>query len=86
MTSSNVGTGDVAGQAGGDPADLMRRIGELIAEFANKALGQLSDPAREWLVANVPVARAHLYGHEGHISLVRQLPRILDDLLSRADA
>ena len=46
MTSSNVGTGDVAGQAGGDPADLMRRIGELIAEFANKALGQLSDPAR----------------------------------------
>ena len=37
----------------------------------------------EWLVANAPL-HARLYGHEGHVSLVRQLPRILDDLLSRA--
>ena len=36
-----------------------------------------------WLAAHVPGARAHLYDDEGHISLVRQLPRILDDLVSR---
>ena len=34
----------------------------------------------EWLAAHVPGARAHLYDDEGHISLVQQLPRILDDL------
>ena len=34
----------------------------------------------EWLAAHVPGARAHLYDGEGHISLVQQLPRILDDL------
>jgi pimeloyl-ACP methyl ester carboxylesterase len=33
----------------------------------------------EWLAAHVPGARVHLYDDEGHISLVRQLPRILDD-------
>ena len=38
----------------------------------------------EWLAANVPGARAHLYDDEGHISLVQQMPRILDDLVSRA--
>jgi pimeloyl-ACP methyl ester carboxylesterase len=34
----------------------------------------------EWLAANIPGARAHLYDDEGHISLVQQLPRILEDL------
>jgi pimeloyl-ACP methyl ester carboxylesterase len=34
----------------------------------------------EWLAAHIPGARAHLYEDEGHISLARQLPRILDDL------
>ncbi len=36
-----------------------------------------------WLAAHVPGARVHLYDDEGHISLVQQLPRILDDLVSR---
>jgi pimeloyl-ACP methyl ester carboxylesterase len=40
----------------------------------------------EWLAAHVPGARVHLYDDEGHISLVGQLPRILDDLASRAGA
>ena len=40
----------------------------------------------EWLAAHVPGVRVHLYDDEGHISLVGQLPRILDDLASRADA
>ena len=39
----------------------------------------------EWLAPEIPGATAHLYEDEGHISLVRQTPRILDDLLSRAD-
>jgi pimeloyl-ACP methyl ester carboxylesterase len=38
----------------------------------------------EWLAAHVPGARAHLYDDEGHISLTQQMPRILDDLVSRA--
>lgn len=40
----------------------------------------------EWLAAHVPGARVHLYEDEGHISLVGQLPRILDDLVSRTGA
>ena len=40
----------------------------------------------EWLAAHVPGARVHLYDDEGHISLVQQMPRILDDLVSRAGA
>ncbi len=40
----------------------------------------------EWLAAHVPSARAHLHDDEGHISLVQQMPRILDDLVSRAGA
>ena len=40
----------------------------------------------EWLAAHVPGARVHLYDDEGHISLVRQLPRVLDDLVSRTGA
>ena len=40
----------------------------------------------EWLAAHVAGARAHLDDDEGHISLVQQLPRILDDLVSRAGA
>jgi pimeloyl-ACP methyl ester carboxylesterase len=40
----------------------------------------------EWLAANVPGARAHLYDDEGHISLVQQLPRIVEDLASRTGA
>jgi pimeloyl-ACP methyl ester carboxylesterase len=38
----------------------------------------------QWLAAHVPGARAHLYDDEGHISLVGQLPRILDDLAGRS--
>jgi len=40
----------------------------------------------EWLAAHVPGARVHLYDDEGHISLAAQLPRILDDLVSRTGA
>jgi pimeloyl-ACP methyl ester carboxylesterase len=40
----------------------------------------------EWLAAHVPGARARLFADEGHVSLVRQLPRILDDLVSRRGA
>jgi pimeloyl-ACP methyl ester carboxylesterase len=40
----------------------------------------------EWLAAHVAGARAHLHDDEGHISLVQQMPRILDDLVSRAGA
>ena len=38
----------------------------------------------EWLVAHVPGVRAHLVEGEGHLSLLVQLPRILDDLLDLA--
>jgi pimeloyl-ACP methyl ester carboxylesterase len=34
----------------------------------------------EWLAAHVPGAQVHLYDDEGHLSLVSQLPRILDSL------
>jgi len=34
----------------------------------------------EWLADHVPNARVHLYDDEGHLSLVNQLPRILEDL------
>ena len=37
-----------------------------------------------WLAAHVPGAREHLYDDEGHISLVVQPARILDDLLELA--
>jgi pimeloyl-ACP methyl ester carboxylesterase len=36
----------------------------------------------QWLAAAIPGARAHLYDGEGHLSLVEQLPRILEDLVS----
>jgi pimeloyl-ACP methyl ester carboxylesterase len=34
----------------------------------------------QWLAAHVPGARVHLSDDEGHLSLVAQLPRILEDL------
>lgn len=37
-----------------------------------------------WLTEHIPGARAHLYQNEGHISLVMQMDRLLDDLLARA--
>ncbi|MDP9219219.1 MAG: alpha/beta hydrolase [Actinomycetota bacterium] len=37
-----------------------------------------------WLAAHVPGARVHLYDDEGHLSLVGQLDRILDDLVELA--
>src|SRR5918911_809860 len=37
-----------------------------------------------WLAEHVPGARAHLYDDEGHLSLVHQFDRILDDLLDLA--
>jgi len=38
----------------------------------------------EWLVAHIPGVRAHLEEGEGHLSLLKQMPRILDDLLEMA--
>ena len=37
-----------------------------------------------WLVANIPGVRPHLEEGEGHLSLLAQMPRILDDLLEMA--
>ena len=37
-----------------------------------------------WLAERIPGARAHLYDGEGHISLIMQLGRVLDDLLDAA--
>lgn len=37
----------------------------------------------DWLAAHVPGATAHLEPDEGHISLVLQIGRLLDDLASR---
>jgi pimeloyl-ACP methyl ester carboxylesterase len=34
-----------------------------------------------WLAAHIPTARAHLYQDEGHLSLLAQMDRVLDDLL-----
>jgi len=38
----------------------------------------------EWLAANIPTAKAHLYPDEGHLSLAAQMARILADLSERA--
>lgn len=38
-----------------------------------------------WLAAHIPGSRAHLVDHEGHLSLVSHLPRILTDLDDLAD-
>ena len=38
----------------------------------------------EWLAPRIPGASVHLEDDEGHISLVRQLPRIFEELVSRA--
>jgi pimeloyl-ACP methyl ester carboxylesterase len=38
-----------------------------------------------WLAANVAGARAHIEDGEGHLSLLKQMDRILDDLLDLAD-
>jgi pimeloyl-ACP methyl ester carboxylesterase len=38
----------------------------------------------QWLAAAIPGAQAHLYDDEGHLSLGEQLPRILEDLVSRS--
>jgi pimeloyl-ACP methyl ester carboxylesterase len=38
----------------------------------------------EWLAAHIPGVRAHLEPGEGHLSLLAQMPRILDDLLDMA--
>lgn len=37
-----------------------------------------------WVADEVPGARRHLYDDEGHLSLVMQIDRILDDLLDQA--
>ena len=37
-----------------------------------------------WLAAHIPTARSHLYEDEGHLSLLMQMERVLDDLLERA--
>jgi pimeloyl-ACP methyl ester carboxylesterase len=38
----------------------------------------------EWLAAHVPGAGAHLLEHEGHLSIVARLDRVLDDLVDAA--
>jgi pimeloyl-ACP methyl ester carboxylesterase len=38
----------------------------------------------QWLAAEIPTARAHLYADEGHLSLIMQAERILADLLQLA--
>jgi pimeloyl-ACP methyl ester carboxylesterase len=38
----------------------------------------------QWLVEHIPGVRAHLEPGEGHMSLMVQMPRILDDLLDMA--
>jgi pimeloyl-ACP methyl ester carboxylesterase len=38
----------------------------------------------QWLVAHIPGVRPHLEAGEGHLSLLAQMPRILDDLLDIA--
>jgi pimeloyl-ACP methyl ester carboxylesterase len=38
----------------------------------------------QWLAEHVPGARVHLEPGEGHLSLLAQMPRILDDLLDAA--
>jgi pimeloyl-ACP methyl ester carboxylesterase len=38
-----------------------------------------------WLADHVPTARPRLYDDEGHVSLLAQMPRIIDDLLDLAD-
>ena len=58
-----------------------QRAGVDLARRATTASSR-SRTASGWR-AHVPGARVHLYDDEGHISLVRQLPRILDDLVSR---
>ena len=52
------------------PASIWHGAQDLMVPFAHG----------EWLAAHIPGARVHLYDDEGHISLVQQLPRILDDL------
>lgn len=34
----------------------------------------------QWLAARIPGARVHLFDDEGHVSLVRRLPEMLDEL------
>jgi pimeloyl-ACP methyl ester carboxylesterase len=38
-----------------------------------------------WLADHVPTARPRLYDDEGHVYLLAQMPRIIDDLLDLAD-
>lgn len=40
----------------------------------------------KWLAAHIPDARVHLYADEGHLSLVAQMSRIIDDLEERKAA
>ncbi|HET7356611.1 MAG TPA: alpha/beta hydrolase [Nocardioidaceae bacterium] len=37
-----------------------------------------------WLADQIPGARRHLYDDEGHLSLIMQMHRVLDDLLDQA--
>jgi len=37
-----------------------------------------------WLAKHLPQARTHLYDDEGHLSLIMQMDRVLDDLLDQA--
>jgi len=37
-----------------------------------------------WLADQIPGARRHLYDDEGHLSLIMQMGRVLDDLLDQA--
>jgi pimeloyl-ACP methyl ester carboxylesterase len=39
----------------------------------------------QWLAAEVPTARAHLFSTEGHLSLVDRFSELLADLIASAD-
>ena len=38
------------------------------------------------LAEHIPGARAHLHEDEGHLTLTRRMPDVLDDLVSRTTA
>jgi pimeloyl-ACP methyl ester carboxylesterase len=65
---------------GFDPADIVVPL----SVWQGRADRMVPNAHGEWLAARVPDVRAHLVEVEGHISLLRRMPQIIDDLLDRA--